>query len=143
MPTTQEVLEVLGGDTVVGAVHGSLDFAMKVRSGLPFQSFNELTLALAISQGELAKTLSIQPRTLTRRKAEGRLEAEESDRLFRLARIFAYAISVFGSEEKAAAWMERENRALGGLCPRRLLDTDIGAREVENALGRIEHGIFA
>ncbi len=66
----------------------------------------------------------------------------ELDRLFLLARVVAHAIEVFETSELARDWLETENRALGGQKPRALLNTDAGAREVEDVLGRIEHGIF-
>ena len=34
-------------------------------------------------------------------------------------------------------------RALGNITPLRCCDTDVGAREVEALLGRIEHGVFS
>jgi putative toxin-antitoxin system antitoxin component (TIGR02293 family) len=46
-----------------------------------------------------------------------------------------------GSEEKAARWLRRPNRALGNQAPLDLMDSDIGTRQVEEVLGRIEHGI--
>ena len=39
--------------------------------------------------------------------------------------------------------MTQPKRALGGLTPLRCCDTEIGAREVESLLGRIEHGFFS
>jgi putative toxin-antitoxin system antitoxin component (TIGR02293 family) len=45
-----------------------------------------------------------------------------------------------GSEEKAIQWLRRPNRALGNQTPLELMDTDIGAKQVEDVLGRIEHG---
>ena len=53
----------------------------------------------------------------------------------------AQAVSVFGAEDKATTWLQRPNRALNGERPIQLLDTDLGARQVEDVLGRIEHGI--
>ena len=35
------------------------------------------------------------------------------------------------------------NRALNGEIPVHLLDTDVGARQVEDLLGRIEHGVVS
>jgi putative toxin-antitoxin system antitoxin component (TIGR02293 family) len=82
-------------------------------------------------------------RTLARRRSSRKLAADESDRLYRLARIAARAVGVFGTEDKASAWLRRPNRALGNELPIRLLDTDVGARQVEDILGRIEHGIVS
>ena len=142
-PETDEVIEVLGGSRVVGAVHSKIDFANRVRAGFPFEAFEALVSGLSVSQATLAKALMIQPRPLTRRKRAGRLDVEESDRLYRLARVFAHAISVLGRVDKAASWMLRANRALQGLPPLELLDTDAGVQEVDDVLGRLEYGIFA
>lgn len=140
---TAEVIDVLGGSRVVGPIQTRIDLANCVRAGFPYEAFEAMVSALSVTQAALAKTLMIQPRTLTRRKRSGRLEAEESDRLYRLARVFAHAAAVFGGEEKAAVWMLRANRALGDRPPLEYLDTDAGAQEVDDALGRIEYGIFA
>jgi putative toxin-antitoxin system antitoxin component (TIGR02293 family) len=80
-------------------------------------------------------------RTMARRRQTRKLDAVESDRLYRVARVAAQAVAVFGAEDKATTWLQRPNRALNGELPIRLLDTDVGARQVEDILGRIEHGI--
>ena len=53
------------------------------------------------------------------------------------------AIDVLGSDEKACNWLKAPNRALGGEVPFELLDTDVGARQVEAALLRVAYGIFS
>jgi len=53
------------------------------------------------------------------------------------------AEEVLGTAEKAARWLKKPNRALGGAVPLAQLDTDIGARQVEEILGRIEHGLYS
>ena len=73
-------------------------------------------------------------------RAQGRLARYESDRLYRLARVVALAKRHIGDEEAAARWLRRPNRALGGNVPLELLDTELGARAVENVLGRIAFG---
>ncbi len=67
----------------------------------------------------------------------------DSNRLARLSRVATLAERTFGSTERAAGWLDRPNRALGGAAPVDLLDTDLGAREVEAVLGRIEYGVFS
>lgn len=66
-----------------------------------------------------------------------------ADRLARVARLLATADETFGAAEKAHRWLRKPNRGLGGQVPLELLATDTGARLVEQALGRIDHGIFA
>jgi len=140
--STHHIIDLLGGSQVIGEVHGPIEMARRVRHGLPWAAFEALVAALAISQAELAATLHIRARTLSRRKDAGKLEAMESDRLFRLARVFSHALEVFETPERARDWLESDNRALSGDKPLELLDTDAGAREVDEVLGRIEHGIF-
>jgi uncharacterized protein (DUF2384 family) len=44
------------------------------------------------------------------------------------------------TSKRALRWLKRPNRALGGLAPVSALDTEVGARQVENILGRIAYG---
>jgi putative toxin-antitoxin system antitoxin component (TIGR02293 family) len=50
---------------------------------------------------------------------------------------------VLGARDKAGRWLQKANRALGGVAPLDLLDTDLGAEEVVTILGRIEHGVYS
>jgi putative toxin-antitoxin system antitoxin component (TIGR02293 family) len=69
--------------------------------------------------------------------------ADESDRLQRVARIYALAEAVLGSRVTAERWMVTPNWSLDDMRPLDLLDTEVSAREVEDALGRIDEGAFA
>jgi putative toxin-antitoxin system antitoxin component (TIGR02293 family) len=60
--------------------------------------------------------------------------------LYRLARLVAIANQYLGGSERARRWLRRPNRALGGLAPLAAIDTELGARQVENILGRIAYG---
>lgn len=115
----------------------------KVTQGLMFQSlvrFQENTL---FSTGDIADLVSIPRRTLQRRKAEGRLDPEESDRLLRVTRVFAKALELFEGDARAARnWFQTPARALGGELPIRLARTDLGSREVEALIDRLEHGVL-
>jgi len=138
------VSKLLGGKSVVGHdLDTPLDVVATVREGLPYRSLESLQGALKISTEELSKRLDIPRRTLVRRKEHGRLDSHESERILRLARVFARAVVLLGSVDKARSWLDQPNRAIGGAAPFDLLDTDVGAREVENVLGRIEHGVFS
>ena len=58
-------------------------------------------------------------------------------------RIMIRAVEVLGSREEASRWLHAPNPALGGQTPLELLDTDLGSRQVEDVLGRIEHGVYS
>jgi len=144
MTTTSQIYEVLGGKTLLGAAVPSLEgLREQVREGLPYGSLEAAADRLHLERDEISSLLMLPQRTLSRRKKGRRLQPDESDRLFRLARIVAQAVEVLGDGEKATRWLRRSNRALGGAEPLQLLDTDAGTRRVEQVLGRVEHGVFS
>jgi putative toxin-antitoxin system antitoxin component (TIGR02293 family) len=143
MTSTEYVVDVLGGLKVFkgAAIPSAAELRDRIKTGLPYQSLESVRERLRLTMPEAATLLHLPLRTLARRRHGRRLHADESDRLYRLARIAAHAAMVLGDENKAAEWLRRPNRALGGEPPLRLLDTDVGARQVEDILGRIESGI--
>jgi putative toxin-antitoxin system antitoxin component (TIGR02293 family) len=58
------------------------------------------------------------------------------------ADVIARAIEVLGSKERALAWLRSPVPGLGDKRPLDVIDTAEGRREVEDILGRIEHGVF-
>src|SRR4051812_26371191 len=137
------VADLLGGRKVLGAVSRSQDFVEAVRHGLPYASLEALTLLLGRDLGDVGAVVGIPGRTLARRKHQRLLSPVESDRLYRLAYVIHVASATLGGIAAARVWMSRDNRALGGVRPLSLLDTDIGCRQVEDALVRISHGVFS
>lgn len=114
-----------------------------IRRGLPMEELTALAAWLAISEEELAPLLGISRATLHRRKKTGQLETPESERIVRIGRLMARATEVLGSEKAAREWLRTPAIAFRGESPLAYLDTEIGAREVENLLGRLEHGVFS
>jgi putative toxin-antitoxin system antitoxin component (TIGR02293 family) len=99
---------------------------------------------LDLGNAALSRKLGIPQRTMTRRLSQhSRLSAAESDRTVRLARVYATAVEMIGNQEKAVEWLRTPNRALAGERPLDQLDTDLGAREVEDVLGRIAYGVYS
>jgi len=132
------------GSRLRSFVQGELkDLRARVKTGLPFTAFDEVSAAAEIRPSDLAALLTIPPRTIARRKKEGRLHPEESDKLLRLGRIVVLAEETLGTYQKASGWLKKGNRALGGDSPLTYLDTDVGAREVEGLLLRISHGTYS
>ncbi len=115
--------------------------ANKVTEGFPTQTLKDVQEILNLSKREFADIIQISERTLSRRQKESVLPTDESDRVFRIARLVAFAKVVLGSEEEAREWMKEPNFALGNCTPLQLAKTDPGAELVEQLLGRIDHGI--
>jgi len=120
-----------------------LDWVSAIRQGIPAAAVDALAANVRLSQAELAATLGIPERTLVRRKKEGVLNSEESAKLVRMARVVERAEGVFGDFDGALDWLKSSNASLAAVTPLSLLDTEFGAESVMDALGRIEHGVFA
>jgi putative toxin-antitoxin system antitoxin component (TIGR02293 family) len=58
------------------------------------------------------------------------------------ARAIDRAIEVFGTREKALRWLKTPVPSLGDQTPLALLGSPDGIVRVEDALGRIEHGVW-
>jgi putative toxin-antitoxin system antitoxin component (TIGR02293 family) len=142
---TIAIADALGGRRVLKkTIRNSDDLAELIREGLPATSVTALAERLDIGSTVLSKKLGIPQRTLTRRLSRrSRLSAAESDRTVRLARLYASAVEMIGDEDKAVAWLQTPNRALRGERPLDQLDTDVGARQVEDILGRIAYGVYS
>jgi putative toxin-antitoxin system antitoxin component (TIGR02293 family) len=122
---------------------GTADILATLKKGLPLASFEKLHKAIGLTSLELARVARISLRTLHRRKEGGRLLPEESERVFRIACVFDKAVDVLGDLDAARKWFKLPLRALAGKTPLEYCDMEIGLREVEHVLGRIEHGVFS
>jgi putative toxin-antitoxin system antitoxin component (TIGR02293 family) len=136
----RSVIRELGGERALGrAMTSDRDLREAIRDGFPHAVLEELMRASGLTLKELADALDLSSRSLQRRR-HGRLARFESDRLYRLARLLALARENLGDATRASRWLKRANHALGGVAPIAAIDTELGARQVENLLGRIAYG---
>ena len=115
----------------------------QIQKGLRFSELETLQNSLHMPFEQLAAKLAISRSTLHRRKAAGRLSPDESDKVMRLSRLLEHATDVFGDIGKARAWLKFPQRGLGGAVPLDYAETEVGAREVDNLLGRIDYGVYS
>lgn len=116
----------------------------RIEHGLPFAAFERFQKNTGLTHEQIAELLQIPRRTLARRKTTGRFSADESDRLVRAARVYAKALYLFsGDADEASRWLTTVRRTLGGVTPLAMARTEIGAQEVEDLIGRLEHGVFS
>lgn len=118
-----------------------LEVVRMVRGRLRTQTIGALQAA-GIDPKSLTRI--IPRRTLEHRRQKGEaLSLEESERAYRTASILALAEAVFGRRDKALAWVNAPKARFGGEAPMDLIDTEVGARLVEEALIQIDEGYFA
>ena len=73
-------------------------------------------------------------------------ERQRANELRELAKpiveVTARAMEVFGTREKALRWLNTPVRSLGDQAPLSLLNTPEGVAQVQDTLGRVEHGVW-
>lgn len=121
----------------------SLRIVRLVQAGFPFSRLARFQKATSLPWEKVGRFVAIPQRTLTRRQAQGKLQPDESDRVWRASAIFDMAVDLFEGDANAARqWLVAPQAGLGGVIPLEFASTEVGAREVENLIGRLEYGVF-
>jgi putative toxin-antitoxin system antitoxin component (TIGR02293 family) len=115
----------------------------QIQAGLSFRAVQNLQKALDVPLETVASVLGMSRATLHRRKLRGKIDEEESEKLVRYQRLLKQAEDVFGDGKSAREWLTHKQPGLGNVVPLEFARTEIGAREVENLLGRIEYGVHS
>ena len=115
----------------------------RIQAGLSFGAVRNLQHALDLPLEKIAAFLGMSRATLHRRKAQGKIARNESEKLVRYQRLLKRAQDVFGNAAAAREWLTHSQPGLGNAKPVDFAKTEIGAREVENLLGRIEYGVYS
>jgi putative toxin-antitoxin system antitoxin component (TIGR02293 family) len=121
-----------------------LDLLRAVKKGLSYRTFERFRQNTSLSFERVTGLINIPRRTMTRRKREGRFLPDESDRLLRASRLFGKILTLFEGDRNAATeWLTTAQPALGGTVPLDLANSEVGSREIERLVGRLEHGVFS
>jgi len=115
----------------------------RIQAGLSFRAVQNLQKALDIPLETVASVLGMSRATLHRRKLQGKIDEDESEKLVRYQRLLKKAEDVFGDGKSAREWLRHKQAGLGKAVPLDFARTEIGAREVENLLGRLEYGVYS
>jgi putative toxin-antitoxin system antitoxin component (TIGR02293 family) len=144
------VTAILGGEKELGQkVKSRIDFDALIKRGIPLGVISHIKREFNLPDEVIARIIGVSPRTVSRRRrtvkisAKERLSPVESDRVYRFARIVAIAEDVFEDKKEALEWLNNPQYGLGGRVPFDMLQTDAGAREVEELLLRIDYGVIS
>jgi putative toxin-antitoxin system antitoxin component (TIGR02293 family) len=122
----------------------SRDLIRQLGRGFSFDAMRRLESRSGLPLANIASLIGLPPRTFARRKASGRLTCDESEKLLRISSVFEQALELFeGDRAGALKWLTTPKRALQNETPLEYSRTELGAREVENLMGRVEHGVFS
>ncbi len=138
-----KIANLLSDSTRGIKVKSSRDYIELSRKGLTMKQLREILKFTNLSLKELSSILSISDRQLTRYKDDKILRIDISAQLIQIAELYEFGYEVFENEEKFQKWMISKIRALGYQKPINLLDTPFGISEVQNIIGRLEHGVYS
>ena len=115
----------------------------QILAGLPYKCLETFRRNSGLPMDRLTHLLRIAPRTLARRKVQGRLDIDESERLLRLGRVLDRTLHMVGGDtQDAMDWLTTPAPSLGGQLPLEYATTEMGAEEVVRIINRLEHGVF-
>ncbi len=139
-----QIAEVLGGAKALKTqVHSVNDLREVVEAGLPIESLGIVVRRVVTNSRAAAElTQRMIPRSSLKR-IKKRLNARQSERLERLARMTALAEEVWEDAELAHEFLTSPQPQLGNARPVDLARSDLGTRQVEQLLSRIEYSLPA
>jgi putative toxin-antitoxin system antitoxin component (TIGR02293 family) len=113
----------------------------QIRVGFPADLIRAFRLAFDLQDRHLETLLNASMSTLERqRRAHKHLDPVASERLDRIATVSHLAEEIFETPVTATHWMSTPNKALGGIAPIMLCETEIGAKHVRRVLQTLEWG---
>lgn len=113
-----------------------------IRNGVLAKDVLKLQKAFNVPINSFGHTVGISVKTITGKK-EAKLKKDQSERVLRFAGLFDHATEVFANIKLIQEWFITPNRCLGGETPLQYADTEPGAQEVDDLLGRLKHGVFS
>ena len=113
----------------------------QIKVGFPASLVQALRQTFDLQERSVETLLNASISTLERRRREQKnLDSVASERIDRIATVSHLAEEVFEDNANAAQWMSMPNKALGGIAPIMLCETEIGARQVRRVLHALEWG---
>ena len=138
MLDAEKIAVVMGLDS---QIHSLFDLNESIVHGLPKKTLR-ITVNHVTSDSTTAKLISdrlIAPATFKRRKKS--LNTQESERVERLARVYATALDVWGDDQDARQFLFTKHSLLDGKTPIDFAFTELGARQVELILEKLRYGL--
>ena len=136
---------LLGGAQIIDvqSLSNDIEKGELVRIGLPKRAALHLQSLLGLTAKEMSSLLDMSYRTFQRKGDNEKLGLSSTEQLVEIAEVVEHALRVFKTREYVIIWLNTSLVGLGGRKPMDLLDNSFGIRAVRQALGRLEHGIFA
>jgi putative toxin-antitoxin system antitoxin component (TIGR02293 family) len=128
--------EIVTGPLLIG-----LPAIGRIRQGIGAEILRSASSFFGVSQARIQQITQVSGSTAARlERANARIDAAATERIYRMAAVTRHATDVFENEGAAIAWMRQPNPGLGGNAPLDLMDTEPGAASVRLVLNAIATG---
>ncbi len=142
MIEAKRIADVMGGRAVLGKVVCSIeDLEKNVGEGLPKTALRITVRRIFLVVREANRYLYRIVPEATYKRRTGKLRVIESERTERLARVIAAAEAVWDDQNDAREWLTRPHPELGNRTPMDCALTELGARQVESLIDRLQYGL--
>jgi putative toxin-antitoxin system antitoxin component (TIGR02293 family) len=139
MIAAESVAEVMG---LREPIHSLAELAAAVARGLPKSALRACVRRVVDDRAEQRRLMyALVPEATFKRRQQ--LKPEESERIERLGRVIATAEYVWDDRREAKRFLTTPHPALAGARPIDAARTELGARQVEELLWQIYHGLAA
>jgi putative toxin-antitoxin system antitoxin component (TIGR02293 family) len=115
---------------------------MTETEGLPAKALHYFCKSTGLQEDQIVALLGIAPRTMERRMESGRLNPEEADKLFQVARAFDGMIKVLNNERRALLWFKTPQENLDDQTPLDKCRTESGRNLVNDEVVRITFNVY-
>ena len=114
-----------------------------MEAGLPWPIAEGVKGCLGWSDAVLARFLRVSEKTLQRSRATGKeLGVDPAEKVLDLVGVLGRGVEAFGDAERFFAWLRTPSLWFGDEVPESALFDAFGRRRLEEAIGRIEVGLF-
>ena len=142
MIEAKRIAEVMGGRSVLGKDVTSIeDLEEVVGEGLPKAALRITVRRIFAVAREANRCLYRIVPEATYKRRSGKLRVTESERTERLARVIAAAEAVWDDQNDAREWLTTPHPELGDRVPIECALTELGARQVESLVDRLQYGL--
>jgi putative toxin-antitoxin system antitoxin component (TIGR02293 family) len=138
----KRIADVMGGRAVLRkSVTSIKQLEEIVGDGLPKEALRVTVRRVFDQASDVTRHIYRIVPEATYKRRRGKLRAIESERTERLARVIAAAESVWDDQSDAREWLTTPHPELNGRKPVECALSELGARQVEDVLDRLQYGL--
>jgi putative toxin-antitoxin system antitoxin component (TIGR02293 family) len=138
----KRIADVMGGKSVLRKTVTSLEELEEVVGhGLPKAALRTTVQRVFEAAGDVTRHIYRIVPEATYKRRRGKLRVAESERTERLARVIAAAESVWEEPNDAREWLTTPHPELNSRKPVDCALSELGARQVEAVLDRLQYGL--